>query len=84
MKHALNAVARAALVSALAGSFSLAHAADPIKIGVAGPFTVESLSPHRIAPADEIVDETLGAEGRRKRDKATAPTQDSPSWCWRT
>ena len=49
---------------------------DQGKVRVAGPFTVESLSPHRIAPADEIVDETHAAEGRRKRDKATAPTYD--------
>ncbi|MCP4668902.1 MAG: site-specific DNA-methyltransferase [Deltaproteobacteria bacterium] len=41
---------------------------DRSKVRVAGPFTVESLSPHRVVPADE---ELLGAtEGRRGREDA--------------
>ncbi len=49
---------------------------DASKVRVAGPFTVESLSPHRLAPADDMVEEVTAAEGRRKRDLATAPTGD--------
>jgi len=45
---------------------------DNSKVRVAGPFTVESLSPHRVVPADE---EELGelldaADGKRKREDA--------------
>ena len=46
---------------------------DRSQVRVAGPFTVESLSPHRVVPADE--DELLGpspAPGRR-RNAAAAP-----------
>ena len=49
---------------------------DASKVRVAGPFTVESLSPHRIAPPDEIVEEVAGTAGVRRRNKATAPTHD--------
>ncbi len=40
---------------------------DTSKVRVAGPFTVESLSPHRVVPADddELID---AAEGRRERE----------------
>lgn len=52
--------------------------ADAGKVRVAGPFTVESLSPHRVIPADSLdLDAELEAlDGRRTRDKATAPAQD--------
>ena len=42
---------------------------DTSKVRVAGPFTVESLSPHRVVPADEeeLID---AAEGRRERGDA--------------
>lgn len=44
---------------------------DKGRVRVAGPFTVESLSPHRVVPADEIelIDEIDAAEGRRKNKK---------------
>jgi adenine-specific DNA-methyltransferase len=42
---------------------------DNNRVRVAGPFTVESLSPHRIVAADEqeLIDGVEAAEGRRKR-----------------
>ncbi|MCQ8280087.1 site-specific DNA-methyltransferase [Acetobacteraceae bacterium KSS8] len=42
---------------------------DKSRIRVAGPFTVESLSPHRIVPSSEIdlIEEIDTAEGKRKR-----------------
>jgi adenine-specific DNA-methyltransferase len=42
---------------------------DKSRIRVAGPFTVESLSPHRVAPSSEIelIDQMDAAEGGRKR-----------------
>ena len=45
---------------------------DKSKVRVAGPFTVESLSPHRLVPADEeeLIDLVNAAEGRRKREDA--------------
>lgn len=45
---------------------------DTSKVRVAGPFTVESLSPHRVVPADdeELADLIDAAEGRRKREDA--------------
>jgi adenine-specific DNA-methyltransferase len=54
---------------------------DPSRIRVAGPFTVESLSPHRIAPSDagELADDIDAAEGRRgppHATKAGAPQVD--------
>lgn len=44
--------------------------ADPARIRVAGPFTFESLSPHRIVPADadELIHLTDEAEGKVARD----------------
>jgi adenine-specific DNA-methyltransferase len=46
---------------------------DKSRIRVAGPFTVESLSPHRAVPADE--DELFGAspETERRRKASTPP-----------
>jgi len=43
---------------------------DTSKVRVAGPFTVESLSPHRVVPADEeeLIDLIDAAEGRRTRE----------------
>jgi adenine-specific DNA-methyltransferase len=43
--------------------------ADSGRVRVAGPFTVESLSPHRIATADEteLADDLDAAEGKRRR-----------------
>lgn len=53
---------------------------DKSRIRVAGPFTVESLSPHRVVPSSEIelIDEINAAEGKRKRTlpKGTAPLND--------
>ena len=42
---------------------------DPSRVRVAGPFTVESLSPHRVVPADaeELIDDLDAADGKRKR-----------------
>ncbi len=48
---------------------------DRARIRVAGPFTVESLSPHRVVPADE--DDLLDLEASpTKRRRATAPVVD--------
>jgi adenine-specific DNA-methyltransferase len=46
--------------------------ADPGRVRVAGPFTVESLSPHRIGATDqtELADDLAAAEGRRRRTGA--------------
>ena len=43
--------------------------ADPGRVRVAGPFTVESLSPHRVVAGDEQewADDFTAAEGRRNR-----------------
>lgn len=55
--------------------------ADPSRVRVAGPFTVESLSPHRIVPADaeELVDqfdaEAHGMQGNKR--KARGPLSGS-------
>jgi len=45
---------------------------------VAGPFTVESLSPHRIAPidSDELIDDLDATTGKRRRNLASAPPAD--------
>jgi adenine-specific DNA-methyltransferase len=45
---------------------------DPGRVRVAGPFTVESLSPHRIAASDEtkLADDIGAAEGKRRRTGA--------------
>jgi adenine-specific DNA-methyltransferase len=49
--------------------------ADPNRIRVAGPFTVESLSPHRTVPADdELIHLADAAEGK---SKPRAPLSDS-------
>jgi len=42
---------------------------DKSKVRVAGPFTVESLSPHRVIPADqeELIEDVRAAEGKSKR-----------------
>lgn len=49
---------------------------NPSKVRVAGPFTVESLSPHRVVPADEEeLTELLDAEDG-KRERKDAPLQD--------
>jgi adenine-specific DNA-methyltransferase len=49
---------------------------DPDRVRVSGPFTVESLSPHRIAATDEteLAEGLDAAEGRRRR--AGAPQVD--------
>ncbi|MGB1025667.1 MAG: DNA methyltransferase, partial [Rhodospirillaceae bacterium] len=49
---------------------------DNSKVRVAGPFTVESLSPHRVVPADEeeLIDLVDAAEGHR--DRSNAPQKD--------
>lgn len=53
---------------------------DTSKVRVAGPFTVESLSPHRVVPADEseLIDDIEALEGNRprRRSQADAPAQD--------
>ena len=51
---------------------------DPSRIRVAGPFTVESLSPHRVLPAseEELIDEIEAAEGRRSPADADLASQD--------
>ncbi len=44
---------------------------DPGRVRVAGPFTVESLSPHRVLPAsedDSLVEDLDAAEGKRARN----------------
>ena len=45
---------------------------------VAGPFTVESLSPHRVVPADEeeLIDLIDADEGKRRRQKQNNPPTD--------
>jgi adenine-specific DNA-methyltransferase len=52
---------------------------DPTKIRVSGPFTVESLSPHRVVPADEyeLVEKLNAVDGKlnRKPVKHTDFTQ---------
>jgi adenine-specific DNA-methyltransferase len=44
---------------------------DSGRVRVAGPFTVESLSPHRVLPASEaeLVEEAEAAEGKRVRNE---------------
>lgn len=51
---------------------------DKSKVRVAGPFTVESLSPHRVVPsdADTAWDEVQASEGKRRRNLASAPPAD--------
>lgn len=51
---------------------------DPARVRVAGPFTVESLSPHRVLPAsaDELIHELDAADGRRAAADADLAGQD--------
>jgi adenine-specific DNA-methyltransferase len=51
---------------------------DTARVRVAGPFTVESLSPHRALPAseEELIDEIEAAEGRRAPAEANLAGQD--------
>ncbi|MBX9651063.1 MAG: site-specific DNA-methyltransferase [Xanthobacteraceae bacterium] len=51
---------------------------DAARVRVAGPFTVESLSPHRVEAASdaELIDELEAAEGRRAPVDATLGTHD--------
>ena len=52
--------------------------ADPNRVRVAGPFTVESLSPHRIVPADaeELIDVLDAADGKKKRGRLSSSETD--------
>src|SRR5690606_22961429 len=50
---------------------------DKSRVRVAGPFTVESLSPHRVPAVDfddSLFDEIEAAEGRRQAGPATEST----------
>jgi adenine-specific DNA-methyltransferase len=51
---------------------------DKSKVRVAGPFTVESLSPHRVVPSDEeeLVDLIDASEGARRRLHKVLPPTD--------
>ena len=51
---------------------------DKSKVRVAGPFTVESLSPHRVVPADEdeLIDLIDASEGARRRLHKVLPPTD--------
>lgn len=51
---------------------------DNSRVRVAGPFTVESLSPHRVVPADEeeLSDALKASEGKRRRTKLVTPPTD--------
>ena len=51
---------------------------DKNRVRVAGPFTVESLSPHRVVPADadSLLDDLNAAAGKRRRNVASAPPAD--------
>jgi adenine-specific DNA-methyltransferase len=51
---------------------------DNSRIRVAGPFTVESLSPHRVVPADEeeLAELTAAEKGKRRRTKFITPPTD--------
>jgi adenine-specific DNA-methyltransferase len=51
---------------------------DPGRVRVAGPFTVETLSPHRVVPsdADALLDDLEATSGRRRRTLAAAPPAD--------
>jgi adenine-specific DNA-methyltransferase len=52
--------------------------ADGNRVRVSGPFTVESLSPHRIVAGDqgELADDAQAAAGRRSRADLTKPRVD--------
>ena len=51
---------------------------DTARVRVAGPFTVESLSPHRVLPAseEELIDDIETAEGQRSPADADLAGQD--------
>ena len=51
---------------------------DTARVRVAGPFTVESLSPHRVLPAseDELIAVVDAAEGRRVKDDDALASND--------
>ncbi|MDM7955354.1 site-specific DNA-methyltransferase [Blastomonas sp.] len=51
---------------------------DTSRVRVAGPFTVESLSPHRVLPAseEELIEEIDAAEGRRVKDDDALASND--------
>ena len=51
---------------------------DKTKVRVAGPFTVESLSPHRVVPSDEeeLIDLIAADEGARRRLHKVMPPTD--------
>jgi adenine-specific DNA-methyltransferase len=51
---------------------------DNARVRVAGPFTVESLSPHRVLPAseEELIDEVNAVEGRRVKDDDALASND--------
>jgi adenine-specific DNA-methyltransferase len=50
---------------------------DKTRVRVAGPFTVESLSPHRVIPSgSELSDDLEAREGKRRRSLASAPPTD--------
>ncbi|KAK0341005.1 hypothetical protein LTR94_028180, partial [Friedmanniomyces endolithicus] len=51
---------------------------DPARVRVAGPFTVESLSPHRVLPAseDELIETLDAADGARSPADADLAGQD--------
>lgn len=52
---------------------------DKQRVRVAGPFTVESLSPHRVPAVDvddSLFDELEAAEGRRQKNAAAAESAD--------
>ena len=51
---------------------------DPTKVRVTGPFTVESLSPHRVVPSghEEMADELKAMAGKRRRARLATPPAD--------
>ena len=51
---------------------------DNARVRVAGPFTVESLSPHRVLPAseEELIDEIDAAVGKRVKDDDALASND--------
>lgn len=51
---------------------------DNSRVRVAGPFTVESLSPHRVTPSEdeELIDDLDAVEGKRRRAKSSTPETD--------
>ncbi len=52
---------------------------DKSRVRVAGPFTVESLSPHRVLPVDdvELIEDIKAAQGKRKsKNKVGEPLTD--------